>query len=61
MEKRFKSLSLFGLQERFSDEESCIIYLSSLKWNFIYKRAFAKAGKALKIEDLIFSTIKQDS
>lgn len=32
MEQRFKSLSLFEFQERFSDIDSCLSYLSDLKW-----------------------------
>ncbi|MCS6824563.1 MAG: IS1595 family transposase, partial [Cytophagaceae bacterium] len=32
MEARFKSLSLFEFQKRFPDEESCLVYLSELKW-----------------------------
>ncbi len=32
MEKRFKSLSIFEFQAKFSDDLSCIKYLSDLKW-----------------------------
>ena len=32
MEQRFKSLSLFEFQERFSSAEDCILYLVDLKW-----------------------------
>ncbi len=32
MEKRFKSLSLFEFQERFPDQNSCLSYLSTIKW-----------------------------
>ena len=32
MEKRFKSLSLFEFQEKFPDEDSCLAYLSKIKW-----------------------------
>lgn len=37
MENRFKSLSLFEFQERFADEDSCTLYLSSLKWKEGYR------------------------
>jgi hypothetical protein len=37
MEKRFKSLSLFEFHERFPDEESCVKYLASLKWQDGYQ------------------------
>lgn len=32
MEQRFKSMSLFDFQERFPDKDSCLKYLSDLKW-----------------------------
>lgn len=32
MEQRFKSLSLFEFQDRFPDVDSCLRYLSDLKW-----------------------------
>lgn len=32
MEQRFKSLPLFEFQECFPDVESCLLYLSDLKW-----------------------------
>lgn len=32
MEQRFKSLSLFEFQDRFSDAEDCLKYLADLKW-----------------------------
>lgn len=32
MEQRFKSLSLFEFQKRFSSTEDCLAYLSELKW-----------------------------
>lgn len=32
MENKFKSLSIFEFQERFSDEDSCYEYLVDLKW-----------------------------
>ena len=32
MEAKFKSLSLFEFQEKFPDDESCMKYLSELKW-----------------------------
>ena len=37
MEQRFKSLSLFEFQERFSESEDCLIYLSKLKWRDGFK------------------------
>lgn len=33
MEKRYKSLSLFEFQERFPDADSCMSYLSEVKWS----------------------------
>ena len=33
MEQRFKSLSLFEFQERFSSAEDCLLYLADLKWS----------------------------
>lgn len=33
MEKRFKSLSLFEFQARFPDQNSCLLYLSTIKWS----------------------------
>lgn len=42
MEQRFKSLSLFEFQERFSTKEDCLKYLSGLKWGEGY--ACAKCG-----------------
>lgn len=32
MEQRFKSLSLFEFQKRFSSKENCLSYLAELKW-----------------------------
>jgi len=32
MEKKYESLTLFEFQERFPDDESCMEYLSQLKW-----------------------------
>lgn len=32
MEQKFKSLTIFEFQERFSDEKSCMNYLTELKW-----------------------------
>ena len=32
MEQRFKSLSLFEFQKRFSTKEDCLSYLAALKW-----------------------------
>ena len=32
MEAKFKSLSLFDFQKRFPDDDSCLQYLSDLKW-----------------------------
>jgi len=37
MEHRFKSLSLFEFQERFSTTEACLSYLSELKWGNGYR------------------------
>lgn len=37
MEQRFKSLSLFEFQERFSTTEACLAYLSELKWGNGYR------------------------
>jgi len=37
MEQRFKSLSLFEFQERFSTKEDCLSYLSDLKWKVGYQ------------------------
>jgi len=37
MEKRFNSLSIFEFQTRFSDDDSCLKYLSELKWENGYK------------------------
>lgn len=37
MEQRFKSLSLFEFQDRFSTTESCLSYLAELKWGKGYK------------------------
>ncbi len=37
MESKFKSLSIFEFQEMFPDEESCLQYLSDLKWSDGYK------------------------
>ena len=37
MEQRFKSLSLFEFQERFSTKEDCLSYLSGLKWRDGYR------------------------
>lgn len=33
MEKKFKSLSIFEFQERFPDDDSCLSYLSDIKWS----------------------------
>jgi len=33
MEAKFKSLSLFDFQEKFPDDDSCLKYLSKLKWS----------------------------
>lgn len=32
MEKRFEGLSIFEFQERFPNEESCLLYLAKIKW-----------------------------
>jgi len=37
MEQRFKSLSLFEFQERFSTTEACLSYLADLKWGDGYR------------------------
>lgn len=37
MEQRFKSLSLFEFQERFSTKTDCISYLADLKWGKGYR------------------------
>lgn len=36
MEQRFKSLSLFEFQEKFPDKDSCLSYLSDMKWSESY-------------------------
>lgn len=33
MEKRFESLTIFDFQRQFSDDKSCMNYLSNLKWS----------------------------
>ncbi len=33
MEKKFKSLLIFEFQERFSDDDACLSYLSDIKWS----------------------------
>ena len=33
MEAKFKSLSLFDFQKQFSDDDSCLKYLSNIKWS----------------------------
>lgn len=45
MEARFKSLSIFEFQQRFPDEESCMVYLSDLKWSKGYKCRKCGNGK----------------
>lgn len=37
MEQKFKSLSLFEFQERFSTKEDCLSYLADLKWRDGYQ------------------------
>jgi len=37
MESKFKSLSIFEFQTMFPDDESCLQYLSGLKWSEGYK------------------------
>jgi len=37
MEARFKSLTIFEFQQRFPDENSCLSYLSELKWSNGFK------------------------
>lgn len=37
METKFESLTIFEFQQRFPDEESCMEYLSKLKWGEGYK------------------------
>ena len=37
MEAKFKSLSIFEFQTKFSDEDSCYAYLAELKWNGGYE------------------------
>ena len=37
MEAKYKSLTIFEFQERFPDEESCLRYLSEMKWSKGYK------------------------
>lgn len=32
MEKRFESLSVFDFQKQFTDDNSCLEYLSEIKW-----------------------------
>lgn len=37
MEEKFKSMSLFAFQSKFTDKESCLSYLADLKWKDGYK------------------------
>ena len=42
MEQRFKSMSLFDFQEKFPDNDSCLLHLAKLKWGDGY--TCAKCG-----------------
>ena len=45
MEARFKSLSVFEFQQRFPDDDSCMRYLSELKWSKGFKCRKCGNGK----------------
>ncbi len=48
MEQRFKSLSLFEFQERFTTREDCLSYLSNLKWGDGYRCRKCGHGNSCK-------------